>query len=129
MHCVVYVAAADNPKELLADQGAHEQLKKIRSALSAENVPQLVLLNKIDLLGIRDINTIFRNKMVKGICEGASEFMELPVGHVLPMVNYTTEQVPDALKEFLALYNLWNMMNKANDYVSCRADAPEGFHD
>ncbi|XP_062617942.1 interferon-induced protein 44-like [Saccostrea cucullata] len=129
MHCVVYVAAADNPKELLADGRANEQLKAIRAVLSAANIPQLVLLNKIDRLGMKDITTIFRNKLVKETCEGAMEFMSLPLGNVLPMINYTEEQTPDSMKDFLALFNLWYMMSKANDYVGLQSDVPEGFND
>ncbi|XP_056001117.1 interferon-induced protein 44-like [Ostrea edulis] len=129
MHCVVYVAAADIPKEMLADAKAADQLKTLRMYLSGENISQLLLLNKIDRLGIKNINTIFKNRMVKETCEGAKEFMDMPMGNILPMINYADDVLPVDMKDFLALYSLWQMMNKAYDYVTAQLDIPDGFYD
>ncbi|XP_062598456.1 interferon-induced protein 44-like [Saccostrea cucullata] len=134
IHCLIYVVNADNPQSALADESAVEIFKRMRELLAPLNVPQLVLMNKVDRLRASlsdDISQIFRSEEVYRKFKVVADFMQLPDMNVLPMSNYHDETNPDPKKDVLALSNLKMMMDRANDFLQRQdtSSAPEDFYD
>ncbi|XP_061177166.1 interferon-induced protein 44-like [Saccostrea echinata] len=134
MHCVVYVANAENPSEQLMDHKTEEQLRYVRENLAKQHMPQMVLFSKIDKLRISNTHSlrdIFRSQDVRDTCTKAAEYMQIPLTHVFPMSNYCEENIPTLEKDILALFYLLTMMQKANDFIHrlTKDDVPEDFYD
>ncbi|XP_062613260.1 interferon-induced protein 44-like [Saccostrea cucullata] len=134
MHCIVYVANAENPSEHLTDHKTEEQLRFVRENLASQHLPQTVLFNKVDKLRISNSNSlrdIFRSQNVRDTCTKAAEYMQIPLTNVFPMANYHEENLPTLEKDILALFYLLTMMQKANDFIKrlTKKDAPKDFYD
>ncbi|XP_062573013.1 interferon-induced protein 44-like [Saccostrea cucullata] len=131
IHCLVYVAKADNPSEALTDESVKQQFDKMRSDLCKINVPQMALINMIDRVGQEKLEDVFWSKSVENVCEGARRFLCLPLNHILPMSCYYNEIRPTIVKDTLALFNLNSMLYSANDYLNAKMkiDTPEDFYD
>ncbi|XP_062613270.1 interferon-induced protein 44-like [Saccostrea cucullata] len=134
MHCVVYVANAENPAEQLTDHKTEEQLRYVRENLARQHLPQMVLFNKVDRLRIsntHNLRDIFRSQDVKDTCTKAAEYMQIPLTHVFPMANYHEENLPTLEKDILALFYLLTMMQRANDFILrlTKDDVPDDFYD
>ncbi|XP_061177266.1 interferon-induced protein 44-like [Saccostrea echinata] len=132
MHCLVYVVNADNPKAALADESAVEIFANMRKLLAPLNLPQLVLMNKVDRLRASlsdDISLLFKSNEVYNKLKVIADFMVLPEMNVLPMSNYHMETVPDPKKDVLALSNLKMIMDRANDFLQRqdKTNIPEDF--
>lgn len=102
--------------------------------LYSTDVPQVVLMNKVDRLRASladDISDLFRSVEVKKKLDVVANFMNLPEMNVLPMSNYHDEIVPNTKKDILALTNLKTIMDYCNDFVhnACAKDAPSDFYD
>jgi hypothetical protein len=98
------------------------------------DVPQLVLMNKVDRLRASlsdDISELFQSVEVKKKFDTVANFMNLPDMNVLPMSNYHNEAVPNTNKDVLALHNLKTIMDYANDYVynASANGTPSDFYD
>ncbi|XP_061177265.1 interferon-induced protein 44-like [Saccostrea echinata] len=120
MHCLVYVVNADNPNAALAGEKAIEIFANMRKLLAPLNVPQLVLMNKVDRLRAslsEDISQVFRSEEVHRKFRAVADFMELPEMNVLPMSNYHKETSPDLKKDILALSNLKVIIDRGNDFI------------
>ncbi|XP_062611518.1 interferon-induced protein 44-like [Saccostrea cucullata] len=117
MHCVVYVDSVENHFEQLMNRKTKEQLRRLRENLAMQNIPQMVLFNKVDLLGISNTRDIFRSQVVRDMCIKAAENMQIPLTNVFPMSNYFNEIFPILEKDILALFYLLTMMQTANDFI------------
>ncbi|XP_062576229.1 interferon-induced protein 44-like [Saccostrea cucullata] len=115
VHCIVHVFAAD-VKEFVHKK-VEGQLKKIKNEFR-EDIPQVILLTKVDRLGIADITQMFRHKMVKEYCMKAAAILDLCENDVLPQVSYSDEMVPSVYKDLVTLFNIKTIMERANDRVN-----------
>lgn len=70
-------------------------LKKnvLRNILTFVDIPRLILLTKIDRLGIKHIGNIFYDKRVEESCDEVSSILVFPPGDVLPQVNYSNDVI------------------------------------
>ncbi|XP_062602603.1 interferon-induced protein 44-like [Saccostrea cucullata] len=102
MHCIVYVLAADEADFMMTD--VKEQLEEIKKTF-IQDIPQVILLTKIDRLGI-DITQLFRDRRVKKRCEEAAELFNFNVNDVFPQSSYSDEVIPCEYKDMVTLFNL-----------------------
>ncbi|VDI13612.1 Hypothetical predicted protein [Mytilus galloprovincialis] len=120
IHCVVFVVDANNDPDYIMTEHVQEQIKQTQDHMNEKDIPQLILMNKIDGLSEsvrRDLSRIFHSKEVKERVEKLSHSLRLPSYTVLPMKNIDTEQCMDIHVNILALYNLRQMLRAANDYL------------
>ncbi|OPL21488.1 hypothetical protein AM593_03441, partial [Mytilus galloprovincialis] len=120
IHCVVFVVDANNDPDYIMSEHIQEQIKETQELMNEKDIPQLILMNKIDGLSEsvkRDLSSIFHSKEVKDRVEKLSHSLRLPSYTVLPMKNIDTEQCMDINVNILALYNLRQMLRAANDYL------------
>ncbi|XP_062593622.1 interferon-induced protein 44-like [Saccostrea cucullata] len=115
IHCVVYVLAAD--EEVFVQDEVLDQFKTIKR-MFRKDMPQLILLTKIDRLGIDDITQIFRDKRVKERCKAAANTLNLCDNDVYPQSSYSDEVVPCDYKDVVTLFNIKTIMERANDFLS-----------
>jgi hypothetical protein len=106
----------------------------IVSKFISTDVPQVVLMNKVDRLRASlgaDISKLFRSQEVKKKFDVVTKFTNLPDMNVLPMSNYHNEPVPNTNKDVLALTNLETIMDLANDYAhnASAKGAPSEFYE
>lgn len=79
--------------------------------------PLLVLLTKIDQLGIGHIEQMFYDKRVQECCEKVSSFLGFSLGDVLPQANYCKDVIPSEPRDCITLFNIWKIMETAKDHV------------
>jgi hypothetical protein len=87
----------------------------------------VILLTKVDKMGLEDPKDLFHSKTVLDACKSAGEVLGLPLNNIFPMINYAGTIYPDDFRNFLALHNLWQIMMKANDFIE--NNTTEGFRD
>ncbi|XP_061186405.1 uncharacterized protein LOC133194466 [Saccostrea echinata] len=114
IHCIVYVLAAD--EDGFVQDEVLDQFKTIKK-ICKEDIPQLILLTKIDRLGNNDITQIFRDKRAKESCEQAANFLSLCPNDVFPQSSYNDEVVPCDYKDLITLFNIKTIMERANDWL------------
>ncbi|KAJ8313275.1 hypothetical protein KUTeg_009192 [Tegillarca granosa] len=130
IHCVVFVVDSNNVSTDAVDTGmdimtekVKEKVTKLQEIMNQKEIPQLILMNKIDgfcnTTG-NNLKNIFYSPKVKQGVKKVAETLGLPEYTVLPMKNINCEQGPgiDTNVSILALYNLQQMLNAADDYLS-----------
>ncbi|XP_062617493.1 interferon-induced protein 44-like [Saccostrea cucullata] len=120
MHCVVYVINATAPKEALATKTAEETFEKIRQELTKSNIPQLILMTKVDNFHKNfqeDLEKIFYSNYVKMMRDFIAQYTSLTKDRVLLQANYCGETSISPQKDFLTLYNLQKIVESIEDYI------------
>ncbi|XP_055999326.1 interferon-induced protein 44-like isoform X3 [Ostrea edulis] len=118
IHCVVYVLDAQNRMgNGFVLENVKKQFVKVREELGLRNIPRLILLTKIDRLGIKHIEKIFYDERVEKSCDEASSFLGFPQGDVLPQVNYCNDVIRNEVKDSITLFNIWTIIGKAKECV------------
>ncbi|XP_055999322.1 interferon-induced protein 44-like [Ostrea edulis] len=124
MHCVVYVLDAKKIQsgDNFVRSTVKEQFKKVKEYLHTSRTLQLVLLTKIDRLGIRHIVQVCYDRRVKECCEIASSVLGVPLDDVLPQANHCDETTSFVGKDLITLYNIWKIMERAIQFVQRASD-------
>nr|XP_015194952.1 PREDICTED: interferon-induced protein 44-like [Lepisosteus oculatus] len=117
-HCLVYIVAADQ----LSIMGNHvlKLINEIRSNASDLEIPQVVLLTKVDLacpLVAGDLKKVYRSRYIKHQIEKASKILGIPVNCILPVKNYHEQISLNDETDVLALTSLLQILRFANDYL------------
>ncbi|OWF38231.1 interferon-induced protein 44-like isoform X2 [Mizuhopecten yessoensis] len=124
IHCVVYVLdaekySADFEMSFVTDD-VRDQIKDIQEMVDQKGIPQLILLNKVDIAcpsTKQDISNVYRSETILQKCMDAGNCLGLPPMAVLPMKNYYME--PSNVDEIsiLALYNIRQMLRAADTFL------------
>ncbi|MBN3322113.1 IF44L protein, partial [Atractosteus spatula] len=115
-HCLVYVMAAD--QQSIMNKHVVKLMKEIRKEVSDSDIPQVVLLTKVDeacpLVG-NDLQKVYRSKYIKAQIEMASQILGIPVYCIFPMKSYSGEISLNDEIDVLSLTALLQILRFAND--------------
>ncbi|XP_053333103.1 interferon-induced protein 44-like [Clarias gariepinus] len=90
--CLVYIIAANNVS--LIDVKIINKMKQIREAASELNLPQVIIMTKVDEacpLVKNDITKVYTSKKIKEKMETCKDLLGVPMSHIFPVKNYHEE--------------------------------------
>ncbi|KAM9455073.1 interferon-induced protein 44-like isoform 1-T2 [Clarias gariepinus] len=114
--CLVNIMAAD--KISLMDSGVFRKLQAIREAASHLNMPQVIIMTKVDLvcpLVHHDIKKIYTSKRIKEKMQKCSNLLGIPMNHIFPVKNYHEEIDTEDDMDLLILKALDQILHIAAD--------------
>ncbi|XP_023810028.1 interferon-induced protein 44-like [Oryzias latipes] len=92
IHCVTYVL--DASKISIMSTKMEEKLKTIRRKVNLMEIPQLVLLTKVDevcSLVREDIRNVYRSSYIRDVVQEAGTRVGVPLSCIIPVKNYSQE--------------------------------------
>ncbi|KAG2461618.1 IF44L protein, partial [Polypterus senegalus] len=117
VHCVVYVIDASSPLEM--KPCVLKKLNAIRLKVNELEIPQLVLLTKVDLACIevqKDVHNVYKSSYIKERMERLEKELGVPVARIIAVKNYSSElELSDAI-DVLLLGALQQMLRAADSY-------------
>ncbi|KAK3577663.1 hypothetical protein CHS0354_000091 [Potamilus streckersoni] len=131
IHCIAFVLDGSTvdvlPEKML------EKMKAIQAKMNQSNVPQVVLLTKVDKVCHNvehDLSLIFKSGLIANLVDKVSQIMGLPRGHVLPIKNYEKELELDINVSILSLLALRQILRFSQDFLFNFLDNPDilGIH-
>ncbi|XP_069116495.1 interferon-induced protein 44-like [Argopecten irradians] len=126
IHCVVYVLDAEKHSDHadihtpFTTEDVRSQIENIQAHVDQKGIPQLILLNKVDIVCESTMQTtsdVYRSSLIRQRCIDAAEFLGLPPMTVLPMRNYYMETSTTDDIGILALYNIRQMLREADTFL------------
>ncbi|XP_060755416.1 interferon-induced protein 44-like [Neoarius graeffei] len=114
--CVVNILPAD--KVSLMDEKIVQKLKMIREEASNHNLPQVVIMTKVDEvcpLVKENLRKVYTSKKIKEKMQNCSHLLGIPVNHIFPVKNYHEEVDTHDDMDVLILKALEQIVNLAND--------------
>ncbi|XP_030642403.1 interferon-induced protein 44-like [Chanos chanos] len=114
--CLVFVLPADKVK-LISDK-VFEKLKRIRKEATKMEVPQVLLLTRVDKacqLVAKDLKKVYMSKKVKEQMEICHINLGIPMVHIFPVKNYHEEIDTQNDIDVLILKALTQIVHLAND--------------
>ncbi|XP_069116505.1 interferon-induced protein 44-like [Argopecten irradians] len=124
IHCVVYVLDASKYNAefdiSFVTEDVRDQIKDIQDMVDQKGIPQLILLNKVDIACLQtkqDTSHVYRSEAILQKCGDAGNCLGLPPMTVLPMKNYFMEPTNTDEISILALYNIRQMLRAADTFL------------
>ncbi|XP_030642401.1 interferon-induced protein 44-like [Chanos chanos] len=114
--CLVFVLPADKVK--LMSFKVFEKLKRIRKEATKMEVPQVLLLTRVDKacqLVAKDLKKVYTSKKVKEQMEICHINLGIPMVHIFPVKNYHEEIDTQNDIDVLILKALTQIVHLAND--------------
>ncbi|XP_017312472.1 interferon-induced protein 44-like [Ictalurus punctatus] len=114
--CLVNVLAAN--KVSLMDQKLIQKMKRIREVATEYNLPQVIILTKVDEtcpLVKDDLRKVYTSKKIKEKMQECSNLLGIPLSHIFPVKNYHEEVDTNDDMDVLILKALDQIVNLAND--------------
>ncbi|XP_046882641.1 interferon-induced protein 44-like isoform X2 [Hypomesus transpacificus] len=118
VHCLVRVVSA-NDLYALSD-GLKHRLRTIREKASSLEIPQFIVMTKVDNACPevkRDLRNIYKSKAIKKQMETCSNELGIPVSCILPVKNYHEETKTNNEADVLVLEAVTQIVHAANDYI------------
>ncbi|XP_053379816.1 interferon-induced protein 44-like [Mercenaria mercenaria] len=118
VHCAVFVIDATT-LDVLSTK-VMEKMKGFQNLMNQRDIPQVVLLTKIDKLCKdvqSDISFVHKSWIVEEHVDKASQLLGLPRCNILPVKNYEKELRLDENTSILALLALRQILYFAEDYM------------
>uniref|UniRef100_A0A8C2FW15 Interferon-induced protein 44-like n=1 Tax=Cyprinus carpio TaxID=7962 RepID=A0A8C2FW15_CYPCA len=125
-YCLVYVIAADNVS--MMNQEVFKKMKYIRQKASSLEIPQAVIMTKVDEacpLVKKNLRKIYTSKKIKDKMEECSNSVGVPVSHIFPVKNYHEEIDTQNDMDVLILRALTQIVQIADDLVYRRKSGSE----
>ncbi|XP_078075573.1 interferon-induced protein 44-like [Mustelus asterias] len=117
IHCVVYVIDANKPTIL--SPAMEKKMCAIRSQINKLEIPQMVLLTKVDEvcpLLVKDVTNVYQSKLIEKKVLEVGKQLNIPALCILPVKNYCTEFELDDKTSALLLSAVVQMLHYADDY-------------
>ncbi|XP_052802952.1 interferon-induced protein 44-like [Mya arenaria] len=117
-HCVVFVLDGSTVGDISTPM--LHKLKTYRNLLNRKEIPQAVLVTKIDKLCHKtdeNVSNAFMSTTVKKVVEKVSEMFKLPRNNIWPIKNYEEEVESDENINILALFAIRQILFFAEDYL------------
>ncbi|XP_053532140.1 interferon-induced protein 44-like isoform X2 [Ictalurus punctatus] len=114
--CLVNVLSAN--KVSLMDQKLIQKMKEIREVASEYNLPQVIILTKVDEacpLVKQDLRKVYTSKKIKEKMQVCSNLLGIPLSNIFPVKNYHEEVDTNNDMDVLILKALDQIVNLAND--------------
>ncbi|XP_062320931.1 interferon-induced protein 44-like [Osmerus eperlanus] len=118
VHCLVGVVSA-NALFGMSD-GLKCKLKAIREKASSLDIPQFLVMTKVDDACPevkRDLRNIYKSKAIKKQMETCSNELGIPMNCILPVKNYHEETKTNNEADVLVLEAIHQIVEAANDYI------------
>ncbi|KAH3798076.1 interferon-induced protein 44-like [Dreissena polymorpha] len=118
IHCVVFVLDVSMIQKL--DPKVVDKIKSFRTAASRLEIPQVLLLTKIDIeeqAVAKNLETVFSSSAIAKKVLEVSDMLGFPKNHVFPVKNYESEMMLDDGVNILALMALKQILFYAEDFV------------
>uniref|UniRef100_UPI00398F3773 interferon-induced protein 44-like n=1 Tax=Pristiophorus japonicus TaxID=55135 RepID=UPI00398F3773 len=117
IHCVAYVI--DSSKATILSTEMEKKIRGIRSQVNLLDIPQIVLLTKVDeacpLVG-KDVENVYRSKYIEKKVMEVGEQLGIPITCIVPVKNYWSDLELDCATDILILSALVQMLRYADDY-------------
>ncbi|XP_053373902.1 interferon-induced protein 44-like [Mercenaria mercenaria] len=126
IHCVVFVLDATT-LDVVSSQVV-EKMKNFQHLMNQREIPQLIVLTKIDKLCKdvqKDISFAYKSWVVEEHVEKASQLLGLRRSNVLPVKNYEEETRLDTNINILTLLAVSKILDSAEDYMYNLLDRQE----
>uniref|UniRef100_A0A8C1U0M8 Interferon-induced protein 44-like n=1 Tax=Cyprinus carpio TaxID=7962 RepID=A0A8C1U0M8_CYPCA len=120
-HCLVYVIAAD--KVSMMNQEIFKKIKYIREKASELEIPQAVIMTRVDEvcpLVQNNLRKIYTSKKIKEKMQECSNSVGVPVSHIFPVKNYHEEIDTQNDTDVLILRALTQIVHIADDLLNKR---------
>ncbi|KAM9454358.1 interferon-induced protein 44-like [Clarias gariepinus] len=114
--CLVNIISGD--KVSFMDDKVFQKMKKIREEASKYNMPQVIVMTKVDKvcpLVEKDLTKVYTSKKVKEKMQQCSNLLGVPMNNIFPVKNYHEESDTDVNMDVLILKALDQIVNIAND--------------
>ncbi|ROL44606.1 Interferon-induced protein 44-like [Anabarilius grahami] len=124
IHCAVYVI--DATKISLMSDKLEEKLSSVRSQLNSLEIPQMVVMTKVDETCPHvqnDLENIYESSYIKMKVQEVSSRVGVPVSCVLPVKNYSQELELELKCDILLLSAIKQMLRSADDYLDDVVDS------
>ncbi|XP_073722389.1 interferon-induced protein 44 isoform X3 [Misgurnus anguillicaudatus] len=122
--CLVYVVAADTIS--FTDEKLIDKLKIIRHRISDRDIPQVIVMTKIDEacpLVKNDLRKVYHSKKIKEKMQTCSDLIGVPMCNIFPVKNYHDEIDTNPDVDVLILKALDQIVYLAHD----RLDSSSGW--
>nr|XP_055062652.1 interferon-induced protein 44-like [Misgurnus anguillicaudatus] len=116
--CLVYVVAANTIS--LTDQKLIDKLKIIRQRISNRDIPQVIIMTKIDEacpLVKKDLRKVYTSKKIKEKMQTCSDLIGVTMSNIYPVKNYHEEIDTNPDVDILILKALDQIVKLANDRI------------
>ncbi|KAK3590759.1 hypothetical protein CHS0354_017273 [Potamilus streckersoni] len=129
IHCVAFFIDATQVEamsDLIPD--VLQNLKDLQTVMNAMEIPQLVLLTKVDSVCKHvqeDISNIFRSPTVEHCVSKVAEILGLPRYAILPMKNIENEAELNMKLSILTMSNLRTILENADAFLFNKIDEIE----
>ncbi|KAF4099175.1 interferon-induced protein 44-like [Onychostoma macrolepis] len=120
-YCLVYVIAADKVSQM--NQDVFQKMKHIRQKASALEIPQAVIMTRVDEecpLVKKSLRKIYTSKKIKEKMQQCSISVGVPVSHIFPVKNYHEESDTQNDMDVLILRALMQIVQIADDLLNRR---------
>ncbi|XP_030063158.1 interferon-induced protein 44-like [Microcaecilia unicolor] len=117
VHCVVFVI--DACKVSILSANLVEKLRRLRTTVNQCDVPNVLLLTKVDELCpivAEDICEVYRSRAVQKQVHTASAHLGIPVSNILPIKSYSSSLELDYDSDILILHAVQQMLRYADNY-------------
>ncbi|KAL7852985.1 hypothetical protein SRHO_G00187700 [Serrasalmus rhombeus] len=119
VHCLVTVVSANSLS--LMDQSVINKMKTVKERANGIDIPQIVLLTKIDEvcpLVKQDLKKTYTSKKIQEKITECSNVIGAPVKSIFPVKNYCYESDTNDPTDILIMLALRHIISAANDYVA-----------
>ncbi|XP_053391204.1 uncharacterized protein LOC128554016 isoform X2 [Mercenaria mercenaria] len=102
-----------------------QEIDNIKHITDLKGLPMVVVATKFDeqcLNVMEDVDHLYKCKKSKETTEDIAIFFKIQENHVLPVVNYTSENVKSKGKDILALQALYKMIEVTEDFLAKHPD-------
>ncbi|KAH3817461.1 interferon-induced protein 44-like [Dreissena polymorpha] len=118
IHCVAFVVDASciegMPPKLV------EKIISIQEIMNHKGIPQVVLLNKVDLACRKvaaKVESVFKSASIHEVVEKVSTMFGLQFNNIFPVKNYVSEMELDVDTSIIALLALRQILYLTEDYI------------
>ncbi|KAM9454904.1 interferon-induced protein 44-like isoform 2-T2 [Clarias gariepinus] len=113
--CLVNIISGD--KVSIMNNRVVQKMKKIREEASEHNMPQVIIMTKVDAacpLVKEDLTKVYTSKKM----QRCSNLLGVPMNNIFPVKNYHEESDTDVNMDVLILKALEQIVNVANDALT-----------
>ncbi|RXN18996.1 interferon-induced 44-like protein [Labeo rohita] len=114
--CLVYILGADTIQ--FTDDRLIEKLQTVRQRISEKEIPQVIVMTKVDeacSLVRNDLRKIYSSKKIKDKMQECSDLVGVPLSYIYPVKNYHEEIDTKNDIDVLVLRALTHIVKIAND--------------
>ncbi|XP_041064527.1 interferon-induced protein 44-like isoform X4 [Carcharodon carcharias] len=117
IHCVAYVI--DASKLTMLSPEMKKKIHAIQSQINQLEIPQIVLLTKVDKecpLVANDLEMVYHSDLIVNKVTEIGQQLGIPISYIIPVKNYWSDHELDNATDILILSALVQILRYADDY-------------